>query len=375
MLDRVKLFSELNRVSSDLFLDDSDAFKKLHADWKKLCADPLILQKVRAAQVSWPLPSWQEKLDGACDVSKSLFSYHVASVDGSQIYPDRHMGISCYLINTGTVVFHYDDRQNKVRFSSTPEIFTGLEDDMQLELSTELVNGKRQDLELRGGVSLGFALQKELGTDPFLLLFDGSLIFWHLEAKDMLYKELFFSRYVASLMALYTKRILTASYISKPKSRELINIIRAYRCGFDEANENADAGPVRFSDGSIVRTFLQEGQRTIVFKNHAKISGEYPDAVHPHFFYLHVGQEVGRVEIPAWVARDEQLVDQVAAMILDQSKKGYGYPVALAEAHEQAVVKGADREFFYQLLARMGMQRNVPSGMSLKLAKKRGMGI
>lgn len=375
MLDRVKLFTELNRVSSDLFLDDSDAFKLLHADWKKVCADPLIMQKIRAASVSWPVPSWNGRLDSACAVSFNPGAYHVASVDGSQIYPDRHMGVSCYLINTGTVVFHYDDRQNKVRLSSEPELFTGLEDDLQLELSTELVNGKRQDLELRGGVSLGFALQKELGTDPLLLLFDGSLIFWHLEAKDMLYKELFFSRYVASLMALYTKRILTASYISRPKSRELINIIRAYRCGFDESNEKADAGPIRFSDGSIVRTFLQEGQRTIVFKNHAKISGEYPDAVQPHFFYLHVGQEVGRVEIPAWIARDEQLVDRVAAMILDQSKKGYGYPVALAEAHEQAVVKGADREFFYQLLARMGMQRNVPSSMSLKLVKKRGMGI
>ncbi len=376
MLDRVKLFTELDRVAKDLFVDDSDAFKKLLADWKKLCADPLLAQKVKTAHVSWPLPSWNEKINDACAVSQSMGAYHVASVDGSQIYPDRHMGVSCYLINTGTVVLHYDDRPDRVHFSSLPSLFTGLEEDhLHLELSTELVNGKRQDLELRGGVALGFELQKKVNSDPFLLLFDGSLIFWHLEAKDMLYKELFFSRYIASLMALYSKRILTASYISRPKSRELINIIRAYRCNFNEANEKADAGPIRFSDGSIARTFLQEGQRTIVFKNHAKISAEYPDAVHPHFFYLHVGHEIGRVEIPAWVARDEQLVNQVAAMILDQSKKGYGYPVALAEAHEQAVVKGADREFFYQLLARMGMQRNVASSMSLKLAKKRGMGI
>ncbi len=191
----------------------------------------------------------------------------------------------------------------------------------------------------------------------------------------MLYKELFFSRYIASLMALATKRILTASYISKPKSRELINIIRAYRCDFDESKESQENGAIRFTDGSIVRTFLQEGQRTIVFKNHAKISSEYPELVHPHFFYLHVGPEIGRVEIPGWIAQDEALVDQVATLILDQSRKGYGYPVALAEAHEQAVVKGADREFFYQLLSRIGMQHHKMNGMSLKLAKKRGMSI
>ena len=375
MLDRVKLFSEINRVASELFSDDSDAFQKLHADWQKLCANPLIVHKIKAATVSWPLPSWQEKLDTPLDVSQDIAAYHIASVDGSQIYPDRHMGVSCYLVNTGTVVFHYDGRPDAVNFSSVPLIFTGLEDDLALELSTELVNGKRQDLELRGGVEIAFGLQKKLAHSSFLLLFDGSLIFWHLEAKDMLYKELFFSRYIASLMALFSKRILTASYISKPKSRELINIIRAYRCNFDESNEKAGLGPIRFSDASIVRTFLQEGQRTIVCKNHTKISSEYPDAVHPHFFYLHVGAEVGRVEIPGWIAQDEQLVDQVAAIILDQSQKGYGYPVALAEAHEQAVVKGADRTFFYDLLSRMGMQCGKRSGISLKLAKKRGMGI
>ncbi len=374
MLDRVKLYSEIQRVSSELFLDNSQAFKKLYEDWQRICADPLTLQKTKAASVSWPLPSWQDKLDQSCDI-KPIDSYHVVSVDGSQIYPDRHMGVSCYLINTGTVTFHYDGRSQAVKLFSEPEIFTGLEDNQMVELSPELVNGKRQDLEFRGGVAASFALQKEVLNNPFLVLFDGSLIFWHLEAKDMLYKELFFSRYIASLMALYTKKILTASYISKPKSREFINIIRAYRCGFDEKNESAEQGIIRFSDGSIVRTFLKKGQRSNVFKNHAKISGEYPSAVHPHFFYLHVGVEVGRVEIPGWIAQDEHLVSLVASMILDQTEKGYGYPVALAEAHEQAVVKGADRAFFYELLSRMGGEHHKQFDMSLKLAKKRGMRI
>ncbi len=54
-----------------------------------------------------------------------------------------------------------------------------------------------------------------------------------------------------------------------------------------------------------MHSFLQPNTRSIVFKNHATVSEQYPDAVHPHFFYLHVGHEIGRVEIPAWIAQDE----------------------------------------------------------------------
>ncbi len=160
MLDRVKLFSEIERVSDELFLDDSDAFKKLYKEWQTLCADSLIAHKVKNARVSWPLPSWDasQSLQIALDVSPVQGAYHVASVDGSQIYPDRHMGISCYLINTGTVVLHYDGRADAVSLFSEPAIFTGLEDEQSLELSVELVNGKRQDLELRGGVASAYAV-------------------------------------------------------------------------------------------------------------------------------------------------------------------------------------------------------------------------
>ena len=88
-----------------------------------------------------------------------------------------------------------------------------------------------------------------------------------------------------------------------------------------------------------------------------------------------MGNEIGRVEIPAWVAWDEQLVDVVAQTMIDQCIKGHGYPVVLAEAHEQAVVKGPDRDFFYHLLHKIGMERHVRPVLSQKVIKKRGIGI
>ena len=43
---------------------------------------------------------------------------------------------------------------------------------------------------------------------------------------------------------------------------------------------------------------------------------------------------------------------QTHALCFDQSCKGDGYPVALAEAHEQAIVRGAERAAFFHLMER-----------------------
>ncbi|PJF37882.1 MAG: hypothetical protein CUN55_19825 [Phototrophicales bacterium] len=120
---------------------------------------------------------------------------------------------------------------------------------------------------------------------------------------------------------------------------------------------------------------MQPYTRSIVFKNRSIVSSLYPDHLHPHFFYLHVGTEIGRVELPAWIAHDENLVDTVARIIVDQCVKGQGYPVVIAEAHEQAVVKGPDRDFFYHVLQKMGMERQRRPIISRKSLRKRSMGI
>jgi len=373
MLNRIQLMQKLEEIAPNIFVDDSEAHKFVQTIWQKLCADPLLAQKLRDAKVSWPLPSWEGKLDAVYDVAPRAESYCLVSVDGSQIYPDRHYGLSCYLINVGQVVLRYGGHEKPVQFSSVPYVFSGYDDEEPVQVSTELINCKRQDLEFRYGVELATALTDD--KESLLLLFDGSLIFWHLEAQDMVLKEAFLSRYIMHLIALYKQRILTASYISLTKSRELLNIVRSYLCDFDEKNNKPDQSIDRIIDAAIVRSYLRDGQRTTVFKNHARVSEQYPDAVHPHFFYIHVGTEIGRVEIPAWIAQDEVLVNRIAMYMYDQCNKGGGYPVGLAEAHEQAVVKGPDREFFYHLLTKMSISRKRGVVHSQKAQRKRSIGV
>ena len=364
MLNKSLLLQELNRVSSQLFIDDKPAYDLAQKVWKIICADPLFIHKVKKADAPWPVPTWDGKLCDTIAISIPEHDYEIISVDGSQIYPDRHQGVSCYLINIGGVIFKYG-AATPVELFSTPYVFT--EGQEELEVSTEMINGKRQELELQMGA--------QTVQEGQLLLFDGSLIFWHLEAKDPLLKQVFLPKYLASLYGLYQRKILTVSYISAPRSRELVNLIRLQLCNFDPSNAQAFKPIERLVDAAIGSFYIPKYHRSIVFKNHSKISQQYPDAVAPYFFYINVGTEMGRVEIPAWIALDEHKTNQVAGMVLDQCIKGRGYPVVIAEAHEQAVVKGPDREFFYHVLTKMGIERERSTHLSQKVIKKMGPAV
>jgi len=70
--------------------------------------------------------------------------------------------------------------------------------------------------------------------------------------------------------------------------------------------------------------------------------------------------------LPEWAALDEELLNLTHSLVLDQCRKGQGYPVALSESHEQAVVTGVDRKF---LAARRNViSRRAPAG--IRLGKK-----
>ena len=91
------------------------------------------------------------------------------------------------------------------------------------------------------------------------------------------------------------------------------------------------------------------------------------------FFYINVGNdEIARIEIPRWVADNEDNLNLVHFLIYDQVQKGMGYPITIQEAHNQAVVKNADRMQFYSILSRKMINNNIKVALSNKEIKKRG---
>jgi NurA domain. len=125
-------------------------------------------------------------------------------------------------------------------------------------------------------------------------------------------------------------------------------------------------------DTTLWTTQLQPGQRGPLWRSNARILDLYED-LQIYFCYVHVGAEIARIEIPAWVAENTSLFEESLGLMLAQVQKGYGYPVAIAEAHNQAVVRGGDKARFFALLERQMIKaglRNV--GTSYKEARKRG---
>jgi NurA-like 5'-3' nuclease len=124
-------------------------------------------------------------------------------------------------------------------------------------------------------------------------------------------------------------------------------------------------------DRELFIALLASGERSALFMTQSSIVQKRYGGHKVYFFYLRVGDEIARVEIPQWVAKDEGLLNLTHALVLDQCQRGLGYPVALSEAHEQAVVTTSDREEFWQLVESLLVEEKLPTPTSAKSQSKR----
>jgi len=369
MLDRDKVLRALSDVRGRLFPDAGQTLSVARQVWNKICADPTFPYRLSLAEDPFLVPGWNGRLDAITPVM-AVNNYSVCAFDGSQIYPDRNVpGGGCFLINVGGMNVSYGS-SSSVEVVNQPYLF--LPDDVEREqFSKDFVDLKREEFELRDMV-----LYAQNHKEKPLCLCDGSLIFWHIESKAPQMRDQFLASYLSYLDEFYSNGLSVAGYISAPRSRELVNLLTFEMCEGDASYSDELINAVdTLRDTSILNFFLRPGQRTNLFWSNSKIVESYPAHLRPFFFYLHCGDEIGRVEVPAWIAADDQLIENVSSVVFDQCLKGRGYPVVLAEAHEQAVVKGADREFFYSVIMKMGIEDNRRMKISQKSAKKRRMAI
>ena len=383
MLNREKLAKDLAGIISKLFPDLGAQSDLAQKKWQEIACDQAFSQRIEAAHSSFLLPRWRGNLSDTFKIKQKNTNYTVVSVDGSQIYPDRHIaGAGCFLINVGGVTLSYG-QNSCAQFFTEPKTLLPLDivsDFDRISFSRDLVDLKREELELERS----FEESQKYKDQNVTCLFDGTIVFWNLEAKQPEIKKLFLNKYLYYLDLFSKQKIPCGGYISMPKSRELVNLIRIGLCRFTAADcigchKEYDDFPCKLVDHmidtNVVRSFLKPFHRTTIFYSTSKIIENYPDHLKPAFFYLDVGKEIVRLEVPRYVADDEDLLQQICAVSIDQSQKGMGYPVCIAEAHEQAVVKGPDRDFFYHLIQKVGIEKHKNVFMSQKSIKKRGLGV
>jgi len=103
-------------------------------------------------------------------------------------------------------------------------------------------------------------------------------------------------------------------------------------------------------DRDIFQEILEPGHRSPLYQTNPTAAQEYYGDQKIHFYYLNSGKEIARVEVPQWATIDREMLALGHSMIIEQCNKGQGYPVAISEAHEQAVISSLDRQIFKQMI-------------------------
>ena len=327
-----------------------------------------------------------EPLDTKVPLAIAPDAHTVISADGSQISPSHHEIAYCYLLNISRVVIHYGQSRYPL-LDSLPEVIYRPEDlyaSRQWGIRTEEWMGyKRTAAEAVMLSELSVEQQKKSPSPvPSLAMTDGSLIYWFLEQIPAKARDEILIPVLESWDQLKAARVPVMGYISASRSGEALNFLRLQACPYESPDclshceDNRAQTPCQsFSplrDVTLWSTSLSPGERGPLWKSSADILSCYGDHA-VYFCYVHVGAEVARVEFPAWVVEDSELLDSALSLMLAQVQKGFGYPVALAEAHNQAVVRGGDRTRFFTLLEQQMIRAGLKNvGTSFKEARKRG---
>ena len=372
---------------------DRGRFNTLRAAWETLdSAEANRRMADGRARITFLLPHSRGDYRARQSLPPCPPSYAVVGSDGSCILPDRHSPARFYLLNIGTVLLCYGARPS-ARLDAVPMLFYEDKDlfvpgDLRrAPVTQEIVGLRRAAAEL----DAARALLAEL-REPGVALQDGTLILWPLEAASESVKKWVLDDFLRALAAFRDSGTPVASYISAPGSAELVNLLRVAVCDYPPAAINCDACRARIATegrmpacdalpGVTDRYLLAEiallkpGERTQVYASRSKVLERYQvddsDDLKICYFYLNVGHEIGRVEIPRWVAEDVDQLNLVHAVVYDQCRRGRGYPAVLQEAHEQAVLSTGDRALVEQAIERLLAEAGVVMTLTGKGGSKR----
>ncbi len=297
------------------------------------------------------------------------------AADGSQVNPSRHDAVEFGLINIGLIRMTPGQPQApRESVFSTLLLFDDLRSP-QGALTEDLV-ALRRDLYER--TRLAEAARSE--PQPVVALTDGPLELFGEPKDDARYQETF-NQYLDALEQTASMNVVTAGYVDKPRADLLVRLLEL---SLLSAENLAQAGRERplfgVTDNQLFEERLQPGERSAVFaiqSSSAEKFSQRSGGLALHFFYLNVGRAerpwLARVEVPAWVSRQPEMIDLLQHTLLGQCAQlgGRPYPYALHRAHEVALVTFQEKEQLLTLIeAELRRQGVVIGQKSYKQAAK-----
>ena len=315
--------------------------------WLSEFADPGAAVADAAPSCRAAIPT-HEPLDHSASLPELPLKFTVIGADGSFIQPDRHGMALYYLINIGSLTYRHGSGETPEP-RSIPSLGYQGED---LYEGLRLVNGnlldvRRDQAELE---HLADMVEAEPGG-PTLALVDGTLLLWVLDDLPATGKEQKIEAYLAQLTRIRDKGAAVAAFTSRPRSTEVGNLLHLALCAGDANRAQSEPNPLDRLPDRAIFFFLEPGGRSAIFESsHPTSRSAYAHLNHHvHFFYVNVADEgekpvIARVEAPAWVVKDQDLLDFVHGGVVAQSRIAGGFPYVLVRADEQAFISGPERE-------------------------------
>ena len=375
-LDLLQVAGQIEKMAAGLKAAEEKRLEKINFASETLHKQAAELkqlrQKIQSSKTTWLVADAPNKLDTHEAPPACPQDFIVLATDGSHIDVDRHRSAHCFLINIGTAELEYGKNPDaqlynlpSLYFEDKDTIIPSPQGNSYEQIEGALLGVRRSIEECRSLADSASKLEHDL---PTLLLLDGSLILWGLAGQN--YPEYIKQALVNEGFLIYLdeirklsqiKQLAIAAYISYPRSTEVANILRLALCPYEpvdcdrycsgrQGHRECDA-VAGVLDRDIFNQLLLPGERSAIFASRSSIVKERYGIHTTNFFYMKIDEEeVARVEIPLWVAQNKELIQLVHALIWQQCKQGQGYPIALSEAHEKAVVTTADREQFWELV-------------------------
>jgi hypothetical protein len=396
-LDLNQVAAQIDGMAADLKADEQGRKDCLRRALDELLSRSSDIEALRAklerskGKTTWLVAGILNGLGGAYEPAPLPPDFVALATDGSHIDVDRHSPARCYLINIGSVLLRYG-RDPDASLRSQPSLYANKRDLSIADPSSnneQRVEGALLGIKRMVAECLALAeLADELPPDvPAIALLDGSLILWGLAGRaypDYVRRELLDGGLLPALDRIRNIHrrtgLVLASYISLPRSADVVNALRVAICPNDPADcdrccPRSSAPAARQCDAvngvrdrDLFSSLLEPNQRSATFASQSTVVQHYGEH-EVRFFYVRAGEEVARVEFPRWVEEEGRL-DLAHSIVLDQCLRGQGYPVALSESHEQAVVTGADRDLFRHLVELALAGQRLPTTTSEKSMSK-----
>lgn len=322
--------------------------------------------RIDGAKTSWLTAGFDVSPETVYPLPDLPAAHAVVASDGSQIMPDKNEAALCFLLNTASITLYYGIPERPVA-ETYPHLYYREDEIWESDYGGQKVRMTEKMISARRAVSEMNTLERAVeiaskANIPVVGLWDGSLIFWSIQSEPEAYRDRLLGEYFRAFDLARSLGIPIAGYISDPGGKDFVNSMRIMLCDqvtvdCDKCLHRKDDSDfpceqiAKLKDSSVFYKRLADGERSVMLSGSSRILQQYGEH-EIRMFYLNAGKEIVRIEVPKWVAEDTRMLNLVHAVCCDQSRKGRGYPVALSEAHEQAVIRSAERAAFYDLVER-----------------------